>query len=275
MRMRHSRFLALAAVLVVAACSTDLPVGPELTAPTEAPLLTSHDLLEVSICKTWLGDGPVPDVDWTFNWEASLGEETSTGSTTIFPADFVEVSGCVPLGSWPAGTQLTVSEEVPTGYVLRRILLGPRDGSDGPEFFNPDPPSVTFNVSDIGGVWFKNDEFEIPPPPGGGEGCTPGFWRQPHHFQYWTDYAPSDSYADVFGVSRNGTLLQNVTARGGGENALARHAVAALLSASSPDVDYDLSVAEVIETVQNAYATGLFEAAKDLLEGFNEQGCPL
>jgi hypothetical protein len=110
-------------------------------------------------------------------------------------------------------------------------------------------------------------------PPGGGEGCTPGFWRQPQHFQYWTGYNPSDLYSDVFGVARPGTLLQNVTANGGGANALARHSVAALLNAASAEVDYDLSAAEIIAGVQAAFASGDFETFKNVLEGYNEQGC--
>jgi hypothetical protein len=63
--------------------------------------------------------------------------------------------------------------------------------------------------------------------------------------------------------------------RGGGENALARHAVAALLNASSPDVDYYTDVAGVIALVQEAYATGEFESAKDLLDLQNNLGCPI
>jgi len=110
-------------------------------------------------------------------------------------------------------------------------------------------------------------------PPGGGQGCTPGFWRQGQHIQYWTGFDPSDLYADIFGVDRAGTLLQNVAANGGGANALARHSVAALLNAASTEVDYDLTVAEIIAGVQAAYASGDFESFKNVLEGFNEQGC--
>ncbi len=117
-----------------------------------------------------------------------------------------------------------------------------------------------------------------PPPPGGGDGCTPGYWKQPHHFDSWeaTGYAPADSFDAVFGVDSSfETLLDGVGATGGGENALARHAVAALLNASNPDVDYAYSAAEVIASVQDAYASGDFEGAKDALAEQNELGCPL
>jgi hypothetical protein len=121
------------------------------------------------------------------------------------------------------------------------------------------------------------------------EGCTPGYWNQfeapnDQHLHAWTEagYSPSDSYNTVFGVTSslnppgpppaiaNPTLGQAVSIGGGGENAMARHAVAALLNAAHPGVDYPMTVAEIIATVQAAYATGNFEAAHQLFEGYNE-----
>jgi hypothetical protein len=122
----------------------------------------------------------------------------------------------------------------------------------------------------------------------GGEGCTPGFWRQEQHFDSWVGFSPTDLFDVVFGVDitlgsgtkndpflTDPTLLQAVTANGGGINALARHAVAALLNASSPDVDSDFTTAEVIALVQAAVASGDFETATNLLVASNEAGCPL
>jgi uncharacterized repeat protein (TIGR01451 family) len=127
---------------------------------------------------------------------------------------------------------------------------------------------------------------DVLPPPPGGEGCTPGFWKQDQHFDSWVGFAPSDSFEDVFGVDvtlRSGgqgtisdpTLLDALNATGGGINALARHAVAALLNASSPDVDSDFTTAQVIALVQAAVASGDFETAHQLLAASNEEGCPL
>lgn len=120
---------------------------------------------------------------------------------------------------------------------------------------------------------------EPPDDNGGGEGCTPGYWKQDQHFDSWdaTSFATGDSFDAAFGVtsSQNWTLLSALEAKGGGENALARHATAALLNASNPDVSYEFSAAEVIALVQDAYASGDFEAAKDVLEEQNEMGCPL
>ena len=111
----------------------------------------------------------------------------------------------------------------------------------------------------------------------GGEGCTPGFWKQDHHFDSWVGFLPTDSFEAVFGVDvpGNPTLLDALNSGGGGINALMRHAVAALLNASNPDVDSDFTVAEVIALVQEAIATGDFERIKNILAAANEQGCPL
>jgi len=111
-------------------------------------------------------------------------------------------------------------------------------------------------------------------PAAAGEGLTPGYWRQPHHFPAWTGYSPSDSFEQVFGVDATGhpTLLDAVTAGGGGEFALQRHAAAALLNAANAGIDYAFTEQQVIDAVQAAYASGDFEQAKNLLEAQNELG---
>jgi hypothetical protein len=70
-------------------------------------------------------------------------------------------------------------------------------------------------------------------------------------------------------------LLEALQQGGGGYKALGRHAVAALLNASNPDVDSDFSEAEVIALVQEAFESGDFEEIKNMLEAANEQGCPI
>jgi hypothetical protein len=111
----------------------------------------------------------------------------------------------------------------------------------------------------------------------GGEGCTPGYWRQAHHYDSWVVYMPGHDYEAVFGVDAvfTATLGQAVKLGGGGEYALARHAVAGLLNSTSAGVDYEYTTAEVIDIVQDAYASGDFEDAKDKLADENEEGCTL
>jgi hypothetical protein len=108
-------------------------------------------------------------------------------------------------------------------------------------------------------------------------GCTPGYWKQLQHEGSWVTYSPGDSYSVVFALTDGGwTLQEALQTGGGGEEALARHAVAALLNASNPEVGYLYTVEQVIDIVKAAYATGGdFETAKGLLEAQNELDCPL
>jgi hypothetical protein len=114
----------------------------------------------------------------------------------------------------------------------------------------------------------------------GGEGCTPGYWKQSHHFDSWVGYAPGDSFEAVFGrdaYSGSPTLVQALAMGGGGLKALGRHATAALLNASSGGVDYAFTTAEVISMYQAAFDGGgaAIEDTKNVFEAENEMGCPL
>lgn len=116
---------------------------------------------------------------------------------------------------------------------------------------------------------------EPPPPPNGGQGCTPGYWK--NHLHAWVGHAPDDDYETTFGVDAafSATLLEALAQGGGGETALGRHAVAALLNAASGDVSFGYTEPEVIAWVQAAYATGDFEPVKDRFDAENNLGCPL
>lgn len=115
----------------------------------------------------------------------------------------------------------------------------------------------------------------------GQQGCTPGYWKQPQHFDSWAVYAQTDSYDSVFGVTAfpsSLTLLAALQQGGGGINALGRHSAAALLNAVSPNVDYPITSAQVIALTQAALNSGsktLVEQTKNQLESYNQLGCPI
>jgi hypothetical protein len=109
-----------------------------------------------------------------------------------------------------------------------------------------------------------------------GEGCTPGYWKQSHHFDSWVGYSPNQAFSSVFEDAFPGkTLLEVLNLGGGGLNALGRHTVAALLNAASSGVDYDLTTAQVIAGFNGVFPGGDYEGQKNIFEGFNQQGCPL
>ena len=129
-------------------------------------------------------------------------------------------------------------------------------------------------------VTFTND-YTAPPPPVGGLGCTPGYWKQDQHFDSWPNppYAPNNSFNTTFGIGTNWfpnslTLVQAAGLGGGGKSALARHAVASLLNAATGFSGF--TTAQVIAAVQAAYNNAsLIETNKNLFAAYNEQRCPL
>ncbi len=119
----------------------------------------------------------------------------------------------------------------------------------------------------------------------GEQGCTPGYWKQPHHFDSWVGYAPMNVFRDVFGTGSRATLIYTLSNGGDGGIAFRRHAVAALLNAASPVVSYFMTVDQVIESVRKTYnlvwhapvkeREDIWNGAKAVFERQNEAWCPL
>jgi len=234
----------------------------------------------VNVCAffPYLGDGDFSRAA-TFSASAPAGEDVLAGNFVIQPLpSCIEIWNASPTSPSSVSVSASLVASHP-GYEIDRIATSVGDGIAPASFdnlFGVQSASVDVNAATGAYIWFKFRQVELPPP--GGQGCTPGYWRQPHHFDSWTGYSPGDSFAAVFGVPRAGTLLQNVTANGGGDNALARHSVAALLNATSAGVNYDYTVAQVIAAVQAAFASGdrkVKEEQKNIFDFLNNQGCLL
>lgn len=150
----------------------------------------------------------------------------------------------------------------------------------------------------------------IPSVPSGSEGLTPGFWknwsapdRQGRYPWADTNFSPNreDSlnsrsqtfgdaynYQNIFGVQlssrlsaseisaidrdRDGVeLLEALGANGNtAGQALLRHSSAAILNASHSLVDYPYTAGQVVDMVQQAFATGELDPAKNVLAFANE-----
>jgi hypothetical protein len=267
-RLRTGLAAAAGLALTVAACG-DFVSSPEFQ--PEDPIAFRMPTTDGQLCVYNAGAGPAT---FTISGDPDVGTYPAGSPFTVNPMEFGECL-LVWQGTGDDATTLTVTETLETGWRVTRIDLA-RDGQPAlVHHFASPVASLSFPFTASDRAVFKVFTEPYDPPANGGDGCTPGFWRQPQHFHQWTGFAPGDSYAAVFGVARAGTLLENVNAGGGGVNALARHSVAALLNAASPDVDYDLTVAEVIAAVQAAFASGNFEATKDVFVAMNEAGCTL
>jgi hypothetical protein len=120
------------------------------------------------------------------------------------------------------------------------------------------------------------------------EGCTPGFWK--NHLAAWaaTGYSPNQTLESVFDVPDafgldNNTLLQALSYQGGSDltgaaKILLRAAVAALLNAADPNIDYPLTTSQVIAQVNAALASGsrsTMLALASTLDANNNLGCPI
>lgn len=261
---------AVAASAVVLAACDDGPTSPT-TIP--GPSFSGGSLSgpHVTVCV----DGASPAGTYTFDRSA----DTDFGTFFVASPFTLGPGNCVDVWqddeeTTPAdpSTDVTVTETgVPSGALLDNITVG-----GNPQASSVSPPSATASVNAFHGAiitYFHSQE-----PPTGGEGCTPGYWKQEQHFDSWP-VALSTTFLSVFSSSTLAgdlTLLEALQLKGGQLNALARHAAAAYLNASSGDVEYGFTTGEVVDMVNAAFdGSADVEETKDALDEANNAGCPL
>ena len=129
-----------------------------------------------------------------------------------------------------------------------------------------------------------------PPPPPGDQGCTPGYWKAnvKKGAGEWAlaGYSPAQTVgsAGFAAGSFNGDSLLEALEYGGGSGVdgatrnLLRAAVAALLNAANPTVEYPRTAASIIADVNAAIAGGdraAILALAGALDADNNLGCPI
>ena len=199
---------------------------------------------------------------------------TSSGAAaTIVFAQPITITSILWFGNHPAGWSLNGHD-------------GPDTGSDSAalcELVNIVTDTVTIETDESGGIdfWFNGDQGN-----GGGEGCTPGYWK--NHTDSWapTGYSPSQTVSSVFTnppFFGGNTLLQALQGGGGSgvqgaTKILLRAATASLLNSAHPAVSFGMSSADVISAVNAALASNdratMLALAGDL-DDANNGGCPL
>lgn len=325
---------AVLAALTISACESGTPAGPEAD-PAEIPSQFANVVLQGDLPDS--GDDDIkdliPGLFWGDFWVCKGGVQTqftglATPSSAFKPTSnpfTVDDGACELVGKAETNQDAifaSVTEIVPAGFQLDSILVwGVVENGNGvetvfekgfgPQFSDPVPGDYTIagnvveKINDKYGcvVIYYNSRI-----PGGGEGCTPGGWKE-HYGQitgngrsqntaadWWADtpFATGDEFAASITTDDSerdyvrGLMLQNpgasligtrsmlaaLDANGGGLNALVRHAAAALLNASSTEVDYDLTVDQVRAQFWAAVNGGDIEGTKNTFQGFNQQGCP-
>ncbi len=263
--------------------------GHALNASTDEPPRV------VTLCKI----GPV-GTSGTFRIASTGGQLLHGDIVTLAATDVTNPSGCIEV--WKAIEPFVAPDRIDTvtikelsstgGAVSQEIVtISALDGAA--EFFAPTTEvAVRVSYFNAATVIFKNTTIVINEP----QGCTPGFWKQAHHLDSWQEFGPNTRFNRVFANAFPGKTLREVLQlRGGGLNALGRHTVAALLNAAHDDVAYGMTVDEVVQAFNQAYAgtptrfkkrlhkrshlarlhRDRYEDLKNLFEEYNERGCPL
>jgi len=113
-----------------------------------------------------------------------------------------------------------------------------------------------------------------------GQYCSPGYWKQPHHFDSYVTYSPNQTFLSVFGVNAfpGKTLVQVLSTGGGGLIAYGRATVGALLNASalSSGLTPAQVIAKFVATYNNApggNSNGYYGSANP--EFTAPENCPL
>jgi hypothetical protein len=265
--------------LVLAACGGEAPLGTDSAAPRPSfvvvPPDEQADIEQFEVCKY----GSAGNFSFTMT-DNRVSPPAVTGGT--FSLIDGECSLIALAGGKGADVSVTETSAA-SGFQLDHVVVTTVNSS-GTSSVTVSGPTVG---GSIGGATAPTGPQGIlaqfynvpvpppppPPPPPGGEGCTPGYWKQAHHFDSWVGYAPTDLIATVFGRPVGGTLLDGLQANGGGLNALLRHTVAALLNTNA--ISFELTSAQVIAAFQAAYDSGNYHAQKDAFAALNERVCPL
>lgn len=169
------------------------------------------------------------------------------------------------------GVKLIVLEAVPCGTYDRTVTIHntPGSGVDFGEGESGTVTSVTLSIRII----VECEQTSI-------QGCSHGYWK--NHTASWQGFAPSATVGSVFSAAAGGdfasvTLLEALQLPGGrgvsgATQILLREAVAALLNAAHPNVNFAFSVGSVQSQVNAAISSGnrtTILNAKDVLEAEN------
>jgi hypothetical protein len=261
--------LALVTTVAVVGCSEG-PTGQAALGPS---FNVTAPAARVTVCKD--GSAPIGTYNFTVSQVDGRGGTLLAGPAfSLGSGECADVWEALPNPPDPdlPPVNVTVTELAPPAGVQFDSLVGNSD-ADGPFFTTS--PTGTVRVNYSHGATFTYFNSAIPT--GGGEGCTPGYWKQPQHFDSWTaPYTASTQFSAVFEDAFPGkTLVQVLSLGGGGLNALGRASVAALLNAASPDVDNGMTAADVIAAFNGVFPGGDYETLKNAFDASNNAGCPI
>ncbi len=231
----------------------------------------------------------VPDT-WVLRGQILIGYQSATNGFVELDRIVIDTTGNIDLTiQYPPRYLLGLNALGLTEYrVIPQIEIFLPGGVVKATGFGGDQTNADGTLGPGGQDWDVYCRLPPPPPPGGGNGgCTPGYWKQPQHFD---SYAPTGVQSTtMFNSKFVGFPLTDVTwvdaLQGGGGSTLAgarailrRAAAAAYLNAGTPAVNYGFTQQQVVDGVLAIAAstdrqTILQWAA--FIDGLNNRGCLL
>lgn len=292
-RMPLLSLVALPGLLLAVACNGGTDGGFEGATAKAYPLPDQIGPDDVkpgtfTVCKSAAdADGQ----EFRFNTTAVLGDPGDPPSTYVPTVDLGDGECEDVFVSTGGPDEVTIEEIVPDGWNSPPGLEVYTRDANGEVSLDPHDPSTTITgITDFRKdgclVIFHNSKTPVED----GQGCTPGYWKNNWDKKNGTAWGPTGVDGDSTTLGDVGfdgftvldgddtSFIDALHAKGGGEKALMRHAAAAYLNASHPDVNYGVSAADVVAHVNSALASGSednIEDLKDDLDEYNNQGCSL
>jgi len=215
-------------------------------------------ILDVTANEIDLGGSAVIMLDQCSTDDVNVRVFTTTGGTAVPPADYYGFlqNITIPAGDTTANVPFTlINDDIaePLETINLRMLCNPACGGtivDGLAV-------VSINDDDNGA--------------GGGEACPADHWKQSGNFSDWPLNTQVNGeflrmgkpFLNVFGVTYANPdldLLKSLRRTGGGDQALMREGVAAMLNAASTSVNYPLTINDVLTAVANGDTATLSQA---------------
>ena len=275
MRTRFTRMAAMSLVVVsallIANCGRSSPAAPT------SPSLQTGALSIVGATTT-----STPEV-------GRIKVCTTSGSAT-FTVTATPVAGGTASTLSPAtvaaGTCVIVAEDFDTtgGSDVTTTQTSPAFQSVTGQQTTAGGGATSFAASN-GGILFLNNfhgytlTFTVPAPPTVTEGCSPGFFKNHADTPTYNRSQTLDSVLTTNVFSSTLTIEQALSLKGGGVDALARHAAAAILNAAALPGTYAFTLTQlraIFDQIEGGTLT--IDAATALLESKEDVNgivCPL
>jgi len=256
---------------------TNTATNTPLNTPTNTPTQTSTNTPANTFTNTPVPSTPTP---------------TSTNTATLTPTQTSTSTPTNTATNTPLNTPTNTPTQTSTNTPTNTFTNTPVPSTPTPTPTNT--PTITPAITPTRTPTSTRTKTPTITPTLPLEGCGTGFWKQSQHFGDWpAPYSPSTLLKTVFNLNGftnldgnatpDDTMLDALRYHGGSglpgaARILLRAAVAAVLNAQSPDINYPLSLVQIQTAVNNALASGDRDTMLNLastLDHDNNLGCPL